>query len=301
MQIPLIDFSSYDESSEESLRALARAVHEALTGIGFLSLQNIGIDPELQARVFAASKAFFAQAESEKRKLGYSSSSDNFGYLGIGEESLEPGQPADLKESLTLRNLPARMDYPWPDTDFRDLLLEFFQDCMQAAYRVLRVFAVDLGLPRDYFVDVHSGESCSLRLLHYPPLFAEREGQLGAGAHTDYGMITLLFQDQAGGLEVRDGNGDWVPVAPIPGAVVMNVGDLTERWTNRLYHSSLHRVQPRNGGGERYSIAMFLDPDPDTLVQCLPGCSGAGRPALYPPITAGAHITEKLRATHPER
>jgi len=298
MEIPVIDFLGYDESDEASLRALAKQVNAALTGIGFMSLKNIGIDPALQARMFVASRKFFDQAEAEKRLMGYSSAEENFGYQGLREEALEPGQPPDLKEALTLRDLASKVDYDWPDPAFRDLLMEFYGECMKAAYRVMRVFAMDLGVPSDYFVNVHSGENVTMRLLHYPPLSAEQDGQLGAGAHTDYGMITLLFQDRVGGLEVRDRDGVWQPVQPIPGAVVINVGDLTERWTNGRYRSSLHRVQPRGGVGDRYSIALFVDPDPDTRVECLPSCTGADNPPLFPPTSAGEHILQRIQATH---
>ena len=182
MEIPVIDFLGYDESDEASLRALAKQVNAALTGIGFMSLKNIGIDPELQRRVFAASRAFFAQPEAEKRKLGYSGAEENFGYQGVCEESLEPGQPPDLKEALTMRDLESRAGDDWPDPALRDLLLEFYRACLGAAYRVMRVFSADLEVPGDYFVNVHSGRNVTMRLLHYPPLSAEHEGQLGAGA-----------------------------------------------------------------------------------------------------------------------
>ncbi|TGD74911.1 isopenicillin N synthase family oxygenase [Mangrovimicrobium sediminis] len=298
MDIPLIDFASYDESDATAMRKLAEQVNAALTGIGFMSLKNIGIPPELQAEIFAASRAYFSQPEAEKRKLGYSSAEDNFGYQGVCEESLEPGQPPDLKEALTMRDLDSKLSLEWPDPDFRDLLHRFYRECLSAAYRIMRVFSIDLDVPEDYFVKVHSGENVTMRLLHYPPLSATTHGQLGAGAHTDYGMITLLFQDEVGGLEVRDTDGQWHPVTPVPGAVVINVGDLTERWTNRRYRSSMHRVQPRGGVGDRYSIAMFVDPDPQTEVVCLPSCTDDAHPPLYPPTSAGEHILQRIQATH---
>ena len=298
MNIPEIDFSSYNEHDEDALRALADAFNDALTGVGFLSLRNIGINENLRDAVFEASKAFFAQPEAEKRKLGYSDAEDNFGYQGICEESLKPGSPPDLKEAMTLRDLKKKRDFQWPDPDFRDLLMAFNADCMEAAYRILRVFAVDLDMDREYFVDKHGGENVTMRILHYPPLSLQSEDQLGAGPHTDYGMLTLLFQDMSGGLEVLDRDGLWQPVTPKAGNVVINVGDMTERWTNKRYRSSLHRVRARPGGSDRYSIAFFVDPDSDTLVECLPSCIDADHPAQFGPTSAGAHILEKIRATH---
>ncbi|MEM1112503.1 MAG: 2OG-Fe(II) oxygenase family protein [Pseudomonadota bacterium] len=298
MKIPVVDFASYDPNDPEALNALAEQVRQALTGIGFLSLKNVGIPEDLRQRMFATAASFFAQEDAEKRKLGYSDAKENFGYQGVCEESLNPGMPPDLKEALTLRDLEKHRDFAWPDLTLRDLLLQFYEECMAAAYRVLRVFAVSLDLPIEFFVDRHKGENVTLRVLHYPPLDAASPGQLGAGAHTDYGMVTLLFQDAVGGLEVRDANGNWQAVDPMPDAVVINAGDLLQCWTNEHYRSSLHRVQPRGGVGDRYSIAFFVDPDSDTLVECLPSCTDADNPPRFAPITAGEHILAKIEATH---
>ncbi len=297
MKIPEIDFSSYDENDGRALAALADALNEALAGVGFLSLRNIGIDESLRDAVFAASKAFFAQPEAEKRKLGYSDAEDNFGYQGIREESLKPGSPPDLKEALTLRDLNRFRGLDWPQPGFRDLLTAFNADCTVAAFRVMRVFAIGLEVDRDYFVRRHTGENVTMRLLHYPPLPPDGSDQLGAGPHTDYGLLTLLFQDMAGGLEVQDRDGGWQPVTPKPGNVVINAGDLLERWTNKRYRSSLHRVRARPGGGHRYAVAFFVDPDSRTLVECLPSCVGRRNPPQFGPTTAGEHILAKIRAT----
>ena len=116
-----------------------------------------------------------------------------------------------------------------------------------------------------------------------------KEGQLGAGAHTDYGMLTLLFQDKIGGLQVFD-KGVWLDVDPIEDTIVVNTGDLMERWTNGRFKSTLHRVQPRIGASPRSSIAVFVDPDTDTPVEVLASCIDEDHPARFEPITAGEHI-----------
>lgn len=298
MEIPQVDFATYDENNPASLKVLADQCNAALTGIGFLALKNIGINEPLRDQVFSASREFFAQPEQEKRRLGYSDAEDNYGYQGLCEERLKPGSPPDLKETLTLRDLDRPREIQWPDEDYHDLLKAFYQDCMQAAYRILRVFAVDLDMELNYFVDYHRGENITMRVLHYPPLDAELDGQLGAGPHTDYGMVTLLFQDMVGGLEVLDREGEWQAVTPIPGAVIINSGDMMERWTNTRYRSTLHRVQPRGGFQDRYSIAFFVDPDSMTEVTCLPSCTDADHPPLFEPTSAGEHITAKIQATH---
>ena len=191
-------------------------------------------------------------------------------------------------------------DERWPDADFRIAVERFYAEAMVAAQRLQSLLALALNVPRDFFVSCHNGENVTLRLLHYPPVStsAISEAQMGAGAHTDYGMLTLLMQDDVGGLEVRDDAGQWHPVPPRPGAIVINSGDLLERWSNGRYRSTCHRVKPVVGDRERYSIALFVDPDSETGVVALPSCVSDENPPRFPPTTAGQHLQEKIEATH---
>jgi isopenicillin N synthase-like dioxygenase len=156
-----------------------------------------------------------------------------------------------------------------------------------------------LDLPPDFFNDKHTGLTQTLRFLNYPPSGQPEAGQLGAGAHTDYGTITLLFQDNKGGLQVQNVDGDWVDAPPIEGTVVINTGDLIARWSNDVFKSTPHRVVPRPESAVegRQSIAFFSDPDPDVLIETFPSCITDDRPARYPPITAGEHIRERILAS----
>jgi isopenicillin N synthase-like dioxygenase len=120
---------------------------------------------------------------------------------------------------------------------------------------------------------------------------------IGAGAHTDYGSVTLLLTDDAGGLEVRRRDGVWIQAPPIPNTFVCNIGDCLMRWSNDIYVSTPHRVVSPPGR-DRYSVAFFLDPNPDALIECLPGCSSAERPAKYPPILAADYLRQRLDATY---
>lgn len=298
MQIPIIGFNGGEKSTVTDENICA-AVENALSQAGFMLLKDIGIPRELVSRVFSASAMFFSGASDEKNRLAYGAASDNFGYQAVGYESLAPGLPHDLKETLTLRNLPTHFDAPWPSNEFRDLLFEFYQACVDASFALQRVVAQILQLPQDFFTSRHGGENITLRLLHYPCLAPQSDEQLGAGAHTDYGMLTFLFQDDCAGLEVLDKNTEqWQPVDPLADTIVVNTGDLMERWTNGRFKSTMHRVQPRNNSRERYSIAVFFDPDDDVMVECLPSCHGDGHPAKYPPISTRDHLIEKISATH---
>ena len=302
MHVPIIDFGDYDAGDAKAIARLASSVDTALSDIGFMSVRNLGLDAGLLERVFDASREFFASGDEDKGRYQYRSAEENFGYQGMGQEHLDPGKPADLKETFTMRDvLRHALDADrWPSASFRDLMQSFYGACLEGAYRMQRVLAAALGAEREFFVRYHNGENCTLRLLHYPASGVDEvaESQLGAGAHTDYGLLTLLFQDDVGGLEVRDSNGSWQPVDYVEDAIVINSGDLLERWTNGRYRSTLHRVRPKIGEQERYSIAMFVDPDSATPVEVLGSCMSADNPARYGSITAGEHLLERIAASH---
>lgn len=300
--IPTIDFAVYDESDTQVMTQLAESVSQALSTSGFMKITNLGISDEDIRNAFAKSAWFFSLPEEEKARCAYTSAAENFGYQGLGVEHLDPSKPADLKQTFTMRDLLSHDpdDARWPDDAFRDTATDFYKRCLEGAYRIQRVFSAALGQDEEFFVRYHSGENVSLRFLYYPSTGVaniENE-QLGAGAHTDYGMITLLFQRGVAGLEVQDSDGVWHEVAPEDDAIVINTGDLMERWTNGRFRSTPHRVQPKIGSEDRYSIAMFVDPDTETPVKVLESCLAPGESARYPEVTAGEHIQERIRASH---
>lgn len=301
MQIPLIDFSNYADNPQV-LQDLGQQMHRALTEGVFMAIRGSGIDQRLIDQVFATSQAFFSAPLEHKRQFGYSNATENFGYQGVSEEHLKPGTPADLKETFTMRN-PLRLNDQqarWPSLEFRDLMLTFYQECLACAFRIQRAFTQVFELEGDYFERRHNGQNISLRLLHYPSsgIEASSPEQMGAGEHTDYGTITLLFQDDVGGLEVQDRNGVWQAVEFQPDCIVINTGDLMQRWSNGLYPSTLHRVQPKLGHKDRYSVVLFLDPDSDVAVEPFPSSISAELPAQYPPVFAGEYIIGRLEASH---
>ncbi len=302
VDIPRIDFSGYMAGDTAAEDRLATAVETALGQTGFMTVSNIGVEPAAIDRVFATSQQFFTQADAFKEQFRYRSAAENFGYQEVGMESLEPGKPGDLKETFTLRlNDNTRLAAErWPPGDFRATVSDFYADCEAAARRIMQVMAKIFDLAPDYFGRTVTGENMALRLLHYPAHQASDPAgeQLGAGAHTDYGILTLLFQRDVGGLEVRDSEGNWQEVPCVPGAVVINTGDLVQQWTNGRFRSTEHRVKPMTGVRDRYSVAFFVDPDSDTLVEPLPQCVDADNPPRFEPITAGEHIRQKLEKTH---
>lgn len=299
--IPVIDFSGYANGPADKRATIARDIVQASRQVGFLYLTNIGIPPSHISRMFDLMQRYFSQPADVKERHPYTSAAANHGYNGLGSEKLNPQKPGDLKETFTMKNVEATAPNLslWPSAGFRDETLAFFRACRSAAHRVLEAFALALGAAPDFFTRAHSGQNQTLRFLHYPAVQSALPGQIGAGAHTDYGTITLLFQDDLGGLYVQRADGVWIEAPPKPGTVIVNTGDLMARWTNNFLRSTPHQVRPRFNPDRphRYSIAFFCDPDDDTLIECLPSCTGPDTPPQFAPITARDHITQKIVAS----
>lgn len=316
-EIPVIDIAGLSGSAPDAAQAgVAGLIGAACRGPGFFYITGHGIPPDLTAGLFAQAQAFFAQDSAAKMRLAYSAATGNRGYVPMKGEALDPTRPADLKEAFNI-GLDLAADDPeilagarfraanlWPELPgFHATMLAYF-DAAWAVGRLLhRAFARDLGQQPGFFEDKLDRPLATLRLLHYPPQPAQAPaGQLGAGEHTDYGCVTLLLTDEVGGLEVRRRDGTWIAAPHLPGAIICNIGDCLMRWTNDIYISTPHRVV-NPAGRERFSVAFFLDPNPDAVVACLPGCDGpapdgSANPARYPPIRADDYLLSRLTATY---
>jgi isopenicillin N synthase-like dioxygenase len=327
MPVPVIDLGA------EPAVALARRIDAALQGAGFFAIVGHGVPRALRQAVFGASRRFFALPQADKvrwhidgrgaRAAATSSAAGapgeptlqnaepptalppgallKRGFDPIGWQSLDPGQPPDVKESFYL-GLESIGPNQWPDEalvpGFR-AACDAWSAAMQAlALRLMAAFEAALALPRGHFDGFMRHPTCTTRLLHYPPQPADAApGQIGCGAHTDWGALTLLAQDDAGGLQVQGAGGAWVDVAPLDDALVVNVGDMMQRWTNDRWRSTMHRVINRASGRDRWSIAFFFDLDAEAVIEPLPSCVSADNPARHAPITAGRHLEAMYRKT----
>ncbi|MAM00132.1 MAG: hypothetical protein CL583_16965 [Alteromonadaceae bacterium] len=306
--IPIIDFGPFMSGFYGDRKLVAERMRKASTDWGFFYLANCGMAADSLTQAFMASRQFFALPLAEKNLVAWQNAESNRGYVGVKRERLDPARPGDLKEAFNLAPEEPGAGVPknrWPQghPGFRKVMTHFLDDCINTADRVLEAFALALQQPADFFVRAHDKHHHTLRLLHYPPLpegFEPADGESRAGAHTDYGSITLLFQDDVGGLEVRTRAGEWLRAVPIPGTVVVNTGDLMHRWTNQIFCSTPHRVNvaPECRHLDRYSIAFFCHPNKDAEIVCISSCVGEHQPALYPPTTAGQHLQEKLTNTY---
>ena len=295
MPVPLIDLASPDDA------ALALAIDAALRGAGFFALTGHGVPAAVMEAAFAAGHRFFALGEADKARWHIERSTLKRGFDPIGWQSLDVGQPPDLKESFYIGTLSLGPNQ-WPDEalvpGFRAACDAYAASMQAAATRLMHLFAIALGLPPSHFDSFMRDPTCTTRLLHYPPQPAQAApGQIGCGAHTDWGALTLLAQDDAGGLQVQRRDGSWLDIAPIPGALVVNTGDMMQRWTNDRWLSTMHRVVNQRSGRDRWSIAYFFDLDDRAVIEPLPVCGGADNPPRYAPLTAGEHLAEMYRRT----
>ncbi|WP_301151562.1 2-oxoglutarate and iron-dependent oxygenase domain-containing protein [Metapseudomonas otitidis] len=312
--LPLIDIAPLYSTDNAAWRDVATQIDAACRDWGFFYITGHGIPPERIDALLAAAKAFFALPEAEKLKIDITRTAHHRGYGAIATEQLDPTQPSDLKETFdmgfhmaadhpeVLAGKPLRGPNRHPDLPgWAALMEQHYADMQALAQTLLRAIALALGIERDFF-DARFAEPISVfRMIHYPPRHTARSAdQPGAGAHTDYGCVTLLYQDDAGGLQVRNVHGEWIDAPPIPGSFVVNIGDMMARWSNDRYTSTPHRViSPL--GVHRYSMPFFAEPHPDTEISCLPNCSSADNPPKYPPVTSAEYLLSRFADTYAYR
>ncbi len=295
MAVPVVDLAQGTAATQ------AAVLDAALREHGFFAVVNHGVDAAVVAAAFDAGHRFFALDEATKRRWHIDGWPLKRGFDPVGWQALDPTQPPDIKESFYL-GVEAIGPNQWPDEallpGFRAAMEAYSAACDALARRLMGLYERALALPAGHFDDFMRHPTCTTRLLHYPPQPAVvAPGQIGCGAHTDWGALTLLAQDDAGGLQVQGRDGAWTDVTPIPGAFVVNIGDLMARWTHDRWRSTMHRVVNRAAGRERWSIAYFFDLDAEAVILPLPGCVPAGEVPRYGPITAGEHLVEMYRRT----
>ncbi|XP_065899340.1 uncharacterized protein [Dysidea avara] len=302
MELPVIDFSVGDVCSND--RVISQ-LHEAFTHTGFVFIKNHGIEQQKINLAFEIAKQFFKLPLPTKLLYQRNDNSKNSGYVCVEQESLNPSQPADLKECYNVSPGPCQI---WPDVGFpfKETIQNLFLACEQLTLKILECMGKGLQLEDpQFFVKAHQeiGDTeknfTTLRLLHYPPLGENttiKPGQLRCGEHVDYGSVTLLFQDSIGGLQVKHSSGEYINAPYVPDAVLVNLGALMQNWTADKYLATPHRVlipaDETKRQTVRQSIAFFAHPDNKCLIKCIDGSN------KYPPITAEDDLHERLARTY---
>src|SRR5262245_39153187 len=312
--VPVIDVAPFFTGGRAERLAVARAIGRACEDIGFFTIVGHGVDPGLIERMDRVSRAFFDLPLADKQKVARPKPEQSRGYIGVGEENLAYGvgtATTDLKEFFAIGpvDVPdapyytAPAAYPsfapnvWPErpAELRDVYTAYYRALERLAAEVMRAFALALDLCEEFFADKIDRHISGIRVINYPDQpVAPPPDQLRAGAHSDYGALTILKAENApGGLEVLNRTGEWVDVKPAAGAFVVNIGDLMMHWTNDRWVSTLHRVTnpPRDAalGSRRQSVVFFFQPNYDALIECLPSCTSAENPTRYAPVTSGKH------------
>ena len=347
-----------DDMSEEEIQQLeenktnvSKQIFDAFRTIGFISIINHGIDDDTDGeegcnttqKAFRMSELFFKRPREYKMKYIYKDQKSNRGYIAMGQEKLDANLP-DIKETFDIGyEYDTAYKNEWPDDiniiddengvslSFRDVMLEYFTKYDQLHLSILRALARGMNLPStttgtdgddDYFTPLCNGNHQNLRLLHYPTCKRSqitKFGQKRGGIHTDYGTITLVSQNGVSGLIAQSLAGRWIPVPPINGGIVVNVGEMLQRWSNDILRATPHQILDDNtklldeGNGddendddendeddmvpERYSIAFFCNANKETTLECLPVCTSEENPPKYEPINAYEYLTQRLTTT----
>ncbi|XP_002740221.1 uncharacterized protein LOC100367849 [Saccoglossus kowalevskii] len=305
--IPVIDFTAYglqrESPDEECFQELIDDVHNALKTIGFLYLTNHGIPQELIDNAFKQSSKFFALPSETKNKYARPTN-DNHGYVEIGREALNPDRPGDYKELFNYLPQKCTLLLKKELPEFSESVMALFGKCKELSNRMLEIMARGLEIEDPLlFVKAHAGigsqvNGTLIRSLWYPPIPNDeiKPNQIRCGEHSDYGSITLLFQDDVGGLQVKSIDGTFVDATPMTGSIVVNIGDLMQRWTSDKLVSTVHRVlipeTSKMKNSSRQSLTFFCHPDSSFVIKCVDGND------KYPPITDDVYLKQRFDVTY---
>ncbi len=294
-KIPVIDISGL--KNEEEMQKVATKLHKASQDIGFIYVKNHGISDIVLSNLRNSAKKFFSFSNEEKKTI--SVSLNHRGWLSQGGAKMQDKVKADLKESFiwgyqdefgkTNEDHPLRGRNKWPDfcPELESHAVSFFNHSHKVANILMKGFALGLGLDKNFFTKYTGTPLSRGSIIFYPSQDQKMNSEyFGVGPHTDFGVLTLLFQDDVGGLQVQDTNGKWIHAPPIENTIVVNVGDLLSRWTEGEYKSTPHRVI-NNSGKERISMVIAFDPEPDTLID---SSQIFGKKSSQNPITCGDYL-----------
>ncbi len=295
--VPIVDIGPLRDGSDPS--SVAAALHLASTEVGFIYVTNHGVADSALSAARDIALAFFRLDVAEKKAVRVTNK--HRGWLATGGAKMQDDAQPDLKESyiwgyqdangLTPEDHSLRGANLWPDAmpTLENAAMGWFDAAHDVARDLMRAFAIGMDKPADFFLKNTDAPMSRASFVYYPPQPADLgAGQFGVGPHTDFGVLTVLAQDHVGGLQVQDTAGDWVAAPPVPGALVVNVGDLLARWTNDAYRSTPHRVV-NSSGKERLSLVLAYDPGPGTLIDPR-AVHGADVATDYEPITCGDYL-----------
>jgi len=299
--IPIIDISSFIAGGRGAADVV-RSVEDAGRNLGFFLVTGHGVSKEKTDRLYSSARAYFDEPQDWKAEQGRGTGvMGGMAFSPIAEEALAATKgiqtPGDLKESLNFGCNLKGDDWAARPAGLEHSFIDYFGEMEILSGHMRRIFCSAIGLAPDYFENHFVSHLSALRVINYPEQHVVPEsGQLRAGAHTDYGLLTILRSEASpGGLQVQNRDGVWLDAPSVEGAFVINIADTFMRWTNEEWVSTPHRVAnpPSGYAGQarRQSIPFFLNPSKETLIECLPAYVGSG--AKYVPITFEDYIALK--------
>lgn len=313
-EIPVIDLSDATSADPMARRALADKIRDACINVGFVYVKNHGIPEVVIDNAVNAARTFFKLPLETKMSLDIHKSPNFKGYTGLLGENTNSENRGDMHEGFdigweeleeagnALREGDGAMagGNVWPSDlpGFREAVLSYYHAGVKLGKLLFPLFAMALDVPENFFDDKTTKPAAIMRLLYYPPQTGVIDDRvIGIGAHTDYECFTILWQDQVQALQVLNADGKWIDAVPIPGTLVVNLGDQFARWTNDVFKSTVHRAVNRSGV-ERYSIPLFFGSDYDVQLQPIPGCVSEDNPPKYEVVTAGDYVKSRLEETY---
>lgn len=304
-EIPVCDITALRDGTDPL--KVARELHFASQQLGFIYIKGHGIPDAVCNDARAAAYEFFRASNAQKKTVAVSPK--HRGWIGYGGAKMQDDDAADLKESFIWGHQDGAGNTPedhalrgvnlWPKfvPALEQKAMDYFEHAHMVARHLMRGFAYGLGLDADFFLRTSSAPLSRGSFVYYrhQPQNLPKP-QFGVGPHTDFGVLTVLNQDNVGGLQVQNIDGQWMEAPPIEGTLIVNVADLLSRWTNGAYVSTPHRVI-NDFGSERLSLVLAFDPDPQTLIDA----SEIYGVADQEPITCGDYLEQRFKKAFPYR
>lgn len=306
--IPVLDLNSFLRGNAREREAFVQESGDALRDIGFFALSGHGVDERVIQKAYDLARNFFDLNENTKNKYEDLRLKGQRGFTSFGREHAKDHKAPDLKEFYHVgRELPAGLklneEFPnniWPAEvpEFKDVMIELFRQLDACSTKLLDACSLYLGEHEDFLSSMAKNGNTVLRVINYPEVPADRDpASIRAAAHEDINFITLLCEATAGGLELKQRDGSWLPISALKGQIVVDSGDMIQNLTNGVLKSTTHRVvNPGNSRERRFSMPFFVHPRSEISLNPLPSCiARQGGKKLYPDITAGQYLHQRLQ------
>lgn len=299
-KIPVLDLNDFRSNDKTKKDAFVAKLGETFSNLGFIAVKNHNLSEDLQDKLYSVSKEFFYSSDELKQKYGYPELAGQVGYIGKEIETAKGFKKPDLKEFYQIGNgKKIKNVFPEEIENFEKYTMESFDILQKSGMEILSAIALFLGLEENHFEKMCDNSNSIIRLLHYFPIENPEQSvsQTRSASHEDINLITLLMRSTTG-LQLLQRNNTWLPVEGVSECLVVNIGDMLQRYTNGKLKSTTHKVvnptDPEKLKTSRFSIPFFLHPNSEASLNCLSNCIDENNPKKFEDITAGEFLNERL-------